>query len=284
MKIFLIALAVLGIALHGHPQVKNIALSDVMKFEKVYAGFDTKLTLPNDNLYPLSMTSLRLGTAINWTLTNVFSVYAHGAIQGSSTHKSFAIAAVVLYVKLTQRLQLGMGLPPTATTFTRPHPITWQSQTESYAQSRIPGNKPGLILQYLFTKHLKMAYSLQNLNGRMWSNYFNVTYRQFSITGFVHQDKELFVSIRLNTSKIDANFNYSSLHQEYASSIFLNLNEKITVYGDANYLQNEQKTNVTNFGIRRHFYNNRYHTGGFLSLSHDISKRLTAIHLFLYLK
>jgi len=278
------AFVILGIAPQGHSQLDNIEISEEIKLQKVYAGFDAKLTTPNDSLYPLAMNSMRLGCALDWSLTNKVSAYAHGAIEGANTHKSFAIAAFVLNVKLTQELQLGVGLPPKATTYTRAHPITWKSQTESYSQSRIPGNKPGLIVQYSLTNKLRLAHSLQNLDGRSWSNHFNITNGQFSLAGFLHEGNEFFVSTRLNTDKIDINYNYSSLRKENTTSIFLNMTEKIAVYGDVNYFTDCQKTSVTNFGIRRYFENKSYHTGGFLSISHDLAKRNTAIQLFLYLK
>lgn len=124
MKSFLIAFAFLGPALQAHSHIEDIEISDELKFEKVYAGFDIKMILPNDSLYPLELASIKLGTALNLSLSKKVSIYSHGAIQWSSNHNSFAIAAFVLSIKLTDKLKLRVRLPLTATTFTRAHPIT----------------------------------------------------------------------------------------------------------------------------------------------------------------
>lgn len=283
MRKFLIAIAILGISLKANAQIENIEISDELKFEKVYAGFDSKMILPNDSLIAIANASIRLGTALNWSVSNRVSIYSHGALQWSNAHQPFAITAFVVNIQLTKKLKLATGLPPTAITFTRPHPITWKNQTESYAQSRIPGNKPGALLQYSFTDKLKLAYSFQNLDGRTWSNHLNITYGQFSIAGFLQEGNEVFVSMRFYTDRIDANYNYSSLQNEHASSIFLNLTKKFAIYGDANYFTESQEMRVATFGIRRYFENKSYHTGGFLSISYDLANRQTAVQLFLYL-
>ena len=284
MKSFLLAFAILGLALEAHSQIAEIEISDELKLEKVYAGFDTKMILPNDSLYPLTVASIRLGTALNLSLSKKVSIYSHGSIQLSSNHNSFAIAAFVLSIKLTDKLKLGVGLPPTATTFTRAHPITWKSQTESYSQARIPGNKPGVILQYSLTDKLKLTYSLQNLNGRSWSNHLNIRYSHFSIAGFIQEGNDVFVSMRLNTNRIDANYNYSSPQNEHTGSVFLNLTKIIAIYGDANYFTDSHKMTVTTFGIRRYFETNSYGTRGFISIAYDLANRQSALQLFIYLK
>ena len=284
MKNFLLVLAITGISLEAFSQIENVKISDELKFEKVYAGFDTKMIVPNDSLIANANASIRLGTALNLSLSEKVSIYAHGALQLSSAQEPFAITAFIVNIQLTTKLKLEVGLPPTATTFTRPHPITWQNQTESYAQSRIPGNKPGALLQYSLTDKLKLFYSFQNLDGQTWSNHLNITYGKFSIAGFVQEGNEAFVSMRLNNETIDANYNYSSLQKEHASSIFLNLTKKFTLFGDANYSSNSQKMEVSTLGIRRYFESKSYYTGGFLSAYHDIANRQTVFQLFLHLK
>jgi hypothetical protein len=284
MKIFLIAFAILGLALKSNAQLGNMTISDALKFEKIYAGFDTKTILPNDSLYSISVVSMRLGLALNWRLSEKIFIYSHGAIQWSNKYTPYAITAFVLYINLTDKLKLGIGIPPTATTFTRAHPITWKSQTESYSQARIPGNKPGLILQYSVSNKLKAAYSLQNLIGSGWSNHLNITLDKFSIAGYIQEGNEFFVSVRLNTNKMDLNYNYSSIHNEHTSSIFLNLTKKVAIYGDANYFSYSQEMGHNTFGVRRYFENKSYHTAGFLSVSYDIVNSLSSVQLFLYLK
>ena len=106
MKTFILVIAILAITFPGYAQLENIIINQDMKFEKVYAGFNSTVSVPNDSLYPISMTAIRLGTALNWSVSNTFFVYAHGAIQASNLDKPFAIAAFVLYTQLTKKLQL----------------------------------------------------------------------------------------------------------------------------------------------------------------------------------
>jgi len=284
MKSYFITLLLFGFSLQVKSQIQNIRLNDSLNFEKIYAGFSSSMLVPNDSLKATSLASIRVGTAISWRLSESVSIYSHGALQWSNQYQPFSITAFVLNIDVSKRLKLALGLPPTATTFTRPHPITWKNQTESYAQSRIPGNQLGGLLQYTFSEKLRLSYSVQHLDGDTWSNHLNVTYGPLSLAGFIQENKEKFLSIRLNTNKIDWNYNYSSEQQEHASSIFYHLSKAYAIYTDINYQIEAEDAGIMVLGVRRHLPNSKYPVGGFLSVSHDFANGFTAFQLFLHLK
>ena len=290
LQLFLVAMFL--ISLEAAAQIENVRFSESLNFEKIYVGFDSKVIIPNDSLVAISSASLRLGSALTWDLDKSISIYTHGAIQWSNVHDPFAITAFILNVNVTHRLKLALGIPPTATTFTRAHPFTWRNQSESHAQSRIPGGKPGALLQYSLSDRLHVAYSFHNLDGRSWSNHLNITYGKFSIAGFVREDNSTFLSMRLNTNKIDANYNYSSLENEHNNSVFYNLTNSYTLFSDFSYRSasqeleeyRESEIELASFGIRRYLPDNQFHTGGFIAAAYDVVNKQTTFQLFLFLK
>lgn len=267
----------------GLAQITNVKFGDDLLLEKVYAGFDSQMILPNDSLATTAYTSLKLGSALSWKVTEELSVYSHGVIQWSNTNPTLSITALILNYKLSDKLKIGVGLPPTATTFTRAHPITWRNQSESYAQSRITGNKLGAILQYSLSDNLRFAYSFQNNNGDNWANHLNIAYKSFQIAGYIQDNSEYFISIRLDNRKVDFNYNYSSSLAEHASSVFYNINNNYTFLADFNYSTAIHKSDVLRFGFRRYFKSAQYPAGAFIAVSYDVQKAQTLFRLFLHL-
>ena len=280
-----ISIAVIGILSHNgvFAQIENISFGEELVFEKIYAGLDSQMILPNDTLAIIPYTTFRLGTAVSWHITDNLSFYSHGALQWSNSHPTFSITAFVLNYQLSDKVKIGVGLPPTATTFTRAHPISWRNQSESYAQSRIIGNQLGAILQYEVTEDLRLAYSFQKNNGTNWANHLNVNYKNIQLAGYIQDDSEYFISGRLDNGRVDANYNYSSFLKEHAASLFYNVNEKYTIYGDLNYRANSKESDIARLGLRRYFRNEKNPVGAFISISYDFQLEQTQFRLFLHL-
>jgi hypothetical protein len=255
-----------------HAQMENIALNDYTTANKLYAGFYAKLLVPVDSLRTSAQASVRLGALITQRFTKVFMLETQAVVQFNSNNTINALPAFEFITKFNEKLQLRAGVLVTPTTTVRPNPVTWQQQSETYAQSRIIGSKPGVMLRYAPTKDLFMAYAFHNHTG-IWSNHLRVDYRKLRAAGYLRLDGQYFAGVKITNDRIDLCANYSSEQQEAAGSLFLNLTKRYTLYTDGNYRVNSQKNEVLKLGARSYFDSAEKHLRGFFAVEYDVRMR-----------
>ena len=272
-KLFFIALAATLQSLVGYGQIENIQLNDYTTANKLYAGFYSKLQVPIDSLRTSASASVRLGALITQRFTNVFLLEAQAVVQFNSNNTVNALPAFEFITKFSDKLQLRAGVLVTPTTTVRPNPVTWQQQSETYAQSRIIGSKPGVMLRYAPSKELFLAYAFHNHSGE-WANHLRIDYRKLRVAGYMRLDGHYFAGLKLTNDRLDLCMNYSSEQKEAASSVFVNLTERYTLYCDGNYRVEAENNEVLKFGARSYFNSPEKHARGFFALEYDARMRM----------
>ena len=272
-KVFFIAVAATLQSLVGYAQIENIQLNDYTTANKLYAGFYSKLQVPIDSLRTSASASVRLGALITQRFTNVFLLEGQAVVQFNSNNTVNALPAFEFITKFSDKLQLRAGVLVTPTTTVRPNPVTWQQQSETYAQSRIIGSKPGVMLRYAPSKELFLAYAFHNHSGE-WANHLRIDYRKLRVAGYMRLDGKYFAGLKLTNDRLDLCMNYSSEQKEAASSVFVNLTERYTLYCDGNYRVEAEKNEVLKFGARSYFNSPEKHARGFFALEYDARMRM----------
>jgi hypothetical protein len=260
-------------SLVGYGQMENIQLNEYTTANKLYAGFYSKLQVPVDSLRTSAFASVRLGALITQRFTNVFLLDAQAVVQFNSDKTINALPAFEFITKFSDKLQLRAGVLVTPTTTVRPNPVTWQQQSETYAQSRIIGSKPGVMLRYAPTKDLFLAYAIHNHSGE-WANHLRIDYKKLRAAGYMRLDSQFFAAMKYINERFDLCANYSSEQNEAASSLFVNVTRRYSLYCDGNYRVNLEKNEVLKFGARSYFDSAEKHLRGFFAVEYDARMRM----------
>ena len=269
----IITLVLVFRSLSGTAQIENIQLNDYTTANKLYAGFYSKLLVPVDSLRTSAAASVRMGALITQRFTNVFLLEGQAVMQFNSDKTINALPAFEFITKFSEKLQLRMGVLVTPTTTVRPNPVTWQQQSETYAQSRIIGSKPGAMLRYAPTKDLFLAYAIHNHAGE-WANHVRVDYKKLRVAGYMRFDGQYFAAAKFINDRFDVCANYSSEQEEAASSLFVNLTKRYTLYCDGNYRVSSERNEVLKFGARSYYDSADKHLRGFFALEYDARMRM----------
>jgi hypothetical protein len=216
---------------------------------------------------------VRLGALITQRFTNVFLLEAQAVVQFNSDKTINALPAFEFITKFSDKLQLRAGVLVTPTTTVRPNPVTWQQQSETYAQSRIIGSKPGVMLRYAPTKDLFLAYAFHNHAGE-WANHLRIDYKKLRAAGYMRLDGQYFAAMKYINERFDLCANYSSEQNEAASSLFVNVTKRYSLYCDGNYRVNLEKNEVLRFGARSYFDSADKHLRGFFAVEYDARMRM----------
>jgi hypothetical protein len=260
-------------AFTGNAQMENIQLNDYTTANKLYAGFYSKLLVPIDSLRTSAEASVRLGALITQRFTKVFMLETQAVVQFNSNKTINALPAFEFITRFSDKLQVRAGVLVTPTTTVRPNPVTWLQQSETYAQSRIIGSKPGLMLRFAPTKDLFLAYAIHNHSG-IWANHLRIDYKKLRAAGFMRLDGKFFAAVKYINERFDLCANFSSEQQEAAGSAFVNITNRYTLYADANFRVNSEKNEVLRFGARSYFDSAEKHLRGFFALEYDVRMRM----------
>ncbi len=265
----------------GYAQMENIKLSESTVINRVYAGLKSNLIFPTDTLQVIPQATFRIGTLLTQRISNTFFVESQAFMQVSNFTPVVSIPTFELIAKLNDKVQIRAGQLITPTTTLRPNPTTWQSQVETYAQSRITGPRPGANIRYV-DKNLLLEYGIHNQAG-LWANHMKVAYKKVWLAGYLLTNGDYFVATKITNSKVDFLANYSSALNETATSFFYNFTPRYTLYTDLNYKHETDKTDVARLGLRSYYEKTEYHVRGFFGLEYDFIPRLITAQFFIHL-
>lgn len=274
--------ALLAISFSAKAQMENIKIDSNTVIKKLYAGMYTKGQTPTDSLDFSTPSSFRVGALINHKFSDVFSVDAEGAVQLSNGPDYTSIGAFEFIGQFTDRWQVRVGYLTTPTSLIRPNPITWQSQSETYAQSRILAQQGGIMTSYQVNDDLSLTYGFHH-QFDTWAHHLKINYKHFKIGGYIQNDGEYFGVIDYSKNKWRGLIDYSSEEDELAGSLFYDINDRFTVYTDDNFRFDNRDSQITRLGARSHFHNNDWHIKGFLALEYDFSAKIASAELFIHL-
>ena len=265
-------------------QLENILLSPNTVINKVYFGLrsDIKALTDSSTVPILPMGNVRIGLLVNHTFNKKIAIESQAALQFGNNTNTISIPAFEFIYKLNSSFHIRAGHLVTPTTTTRPNPITWQSQVETYTQSRIIGSKPGLMLRYTISPNWFVATALHYQNNH-WATHLRIDYKTHRLAGYFQTDSTYFISFKSSFHKFESNINFNKFDNELASSLFFNFNDQFTVYADFNRKFKVQQTDVLTLGLRSYFKANKLPIAGFFGVYYDFIQKYVAGQFFIHL-
>lgn len=279
LLIFLIA-----IANSTQAQLENISLSPNTSVSKAYVGLrsDIKTLTDTSNIPIKTMASIRIGLVVKQDLNKYFAFEAQSALQHSNSLNTISIPAFELIFKVNKAFQIRAGHLVTPTTTTRPNPVTWQAQVETYAQSRIIGSKPGVMLRYTFSPNLFVVSSLHYQNN-LWAPHARIDYKTFRLAGYYENNSSYFISLKSTIKKFESIFNFNKVNDELAGSVFYSINPRFTFFTDVNRKMMLNQSDVWVLGFRSHFKADKYPVAGFFGMQYDVIQKYLLGQFFIHL-
>lgn len=269
-------------------QIENIEVGENTVINKLYTGLYARTRIPIDSLVLTNQVSYRVGVLATQELGSIFSISTQAALDTENDRDLIAITDFELITKITAKVQLRIGSLTTPNTLIRPNPITWQSQSETYAQSRIIGGRPGVLAIYRPSSDLGFTYGYHFQNDE-WASHARIDYRNLKIGGYYQNDGEYFAVIDYDTEKAKVTTSYSSFFDEFATSVFYNITDRYTLYADTNFFESSaaesnNSVSVARLGGRSYFENQAIHLKGFLALEYDFATELFSAEIFIHLR
>ena len=254
---------------------------------KLYTGLYARTRIPVDSLVLTNQISYRVGVLATQELGSIFSISTQAALDIENDRDLVSITDFELITRITSEIQLRIGSLTTPNTLIRPNPITWQSQSETYAQSRIIGGRPGVLAIYRPSSEWGFTYGY-HFQDDEWASHARIDYRNLKIGGYYQNDGEYFAVADYDTEKIKVTANYSSFFNEFATSVFYHVTDRYTLYTDTNFLESDDAesndvTSVARLG-GSYFENEQIHLSGFLALEYDFATELFSAEIFISLR
>lgn len=265
-----------------HAQITNIKLSDSLDVTRIYGGINSRFLIPIDTINPSSNMTFRVGAEVVLDLNKTFGFKALGVLQVNSNRPTNSIATFEVISRLHQKVQLNIGFLPGPVTKLRPNPVSWQSQTELYAQSRLVGAKPGAVLTFEVTEELLMSYGILEQEGFITSQ-ARLNWDKLSLVGFYREDDEYLIAFDYTNTSFKIITNYASQFEELALGVFVPLSKKWTSYIDTNFLFNEEEMTIGALGLRRYFGRKETPLAGFFTLEYEVKSKNVFTQLIVHL-
>jgi hypothetical protein len=265
-------------------QLENISLSPNTSVSKAYVGLrsDIKALIDSSNVPIKTMASIRIGFVVRHDLNKSFAFEAQSALQHSNSLSTLSIPAFELIYKMNSKFQIRAGHLVTPTTTTRPMPVSWQSQVETYAQSRIIGSKPGLMLRYAFLPNLFVVSSLHYQNNR-WAPHARIDYKKHRLAGYYENNSSYFISLKSTIQMFESIFNFNKVNEELAGSVFYSINPRFTIFTDVNRKMVLNQSDVWVLGFRSYFKADKYPVAGFFGMQYDVIQKYILGQFFIHL-
>ena len=265
-------------------QLENISLSTNTFVSKAYAGLrsDIKALTDTSNVPIKTMASVRFGLVVRQDLNKYFAFEAQSALQHSNSLNTISIPAFELIYKVNKAFQIRAGHLVTPTTTTRPNPVTWQAQVETYAQTRIIGSKPGLMLRYTFSPNLFVVSSLHYQNN-LWVPHARIDYKKHRLAGYFENNSSYFISLKSTIQKFESIFNFNKVNEELAGSVFYSINPRFTFFTDVNRKMMLNQSDVWVLGFRSYFKADKYPVAGFFGMQYDVIQKYILGQFFIHL-
>jgi|GEM_PF-1343447 len=263
-------------------QITDTKVGENLLFTRLYAGVNSNIQVPIDSLETTNEVSFRIGAEAIWTLNQTFSFKSLGAVQANSARPTGSIATFEFITKISKTLQLNIGLLPGPVTKLRPNPISWQGHTELYAQTRLVGTEPGVVLKFNPKGKFYLSYGLFKQNGT-WASLSRIQIGNLGLAGFYQTNREYFAVMDYTKGRFRMVTNYSSQFDEMAWGLFVPVSGKIVLYSDANYFFDSKESTVLRLGIRHHYANEKIPIRGFFALQYDFEGRYFTTQLMIHI-
>ena len=262
----------------GFAQIENIPINKEVNIDRLYVGLLANTNFP-ERSSTYSPSSFRSGARVStWLIPKTLKVRSFGALILNEGRQAKYLKSYEAIFSITKSADIAMGVMATPTTELRPNPITWQSQVETQAESRIPGGKPGFKINYRFDENLKVTYGLHKHDNRAFQH-FKLSYKKFTASTFLKDDK-VFLAAKWNYKNSDL---LLVKHDDYtAFSAIIPISTHYKFYLDMEYEGLFRRLTFGEWGFRRHFKGNRL-LRGFFSINYNQNMKQLRGGLFIHI-
>jgi len=256
----------LFISINCIAQITDIKLSDNVKLDRVYLGLVSNTSVNTTDFERENNVSLQAGLMLTYSLNKRLKLRSFGVIKFENDEQAQAFTSYEVIYDISDNINWHFGAVSTPTTELRPNPTTWESQTETNAQSKIIGGRIGTKVNFELSPNLKISYGFFNHNG-IWANHLKLNYKFIKIAGFIEKNTT-FLVLDINTKRINSTITFEPNYQ-FSKSIFINFNRGFSLLLESEYSMIKEKINYGNIGLRKYFLSSNKRLKGFLSIGYD---------------
>lgn len=253
------------ISINCSAQINDIELSDDLKLDRVYLGLVSNTGVNTTNFVMDNTVSLQSGLMLTYVLNPKVSLRSFGVLKFESNELTKGFTSYEVIYNISDKVNWHFGTVSTPTTELRPNPTTWESQTETNAQSKIIGGRTGTKINFILSSNFKISYGLFNHNGS-WANHLKLEYKFIKVAGFIENNKT-FLALDIDTKRIHSTLTLAP-NNHFSQSLFINFNRDLSLLLESEYSMIEEKINYGNIALRKYFLSSNKRIKGFISIAY----------------
>lgn len=266
MNNYIFLFSILFISINCNSQITDIVLSDNLKLDRVYLGLVSNTGVNITDFQRDNNVSLQSGLMLTYSLSNKLKLRSFGVLKFESNEQTEGFTSYEVIYDIFENISWHFGVMSTPTTELRPNPTTWESQSESNAQSKIIGGRTGTKINFRLSPNLKISYGFFNHNG-IWANHLKLNYKFIKIAGFIQKNKT-FLVLDIDTKRTNSSITFEP-HYHLSKSIFINFNRGFSLLLESEYSMIKEKINYANIGLRNYFLSSNKRLKGYLSIGYS---------------
>ncbi len=266
MNEYILFFCILFFTMNGKAQITEIELSDNLKLDRVYLGLVSNTGITATNFEMNNTVSIQSGLMLTYSLSQKVRLRSFGVLKIESMELTKGFTSYEIIYDISDNINWHLGTVSTPLTELRPNPTTWESQSETYAQSKIIGGRTGSKINFRLFPKLKISYGLFSHNG-IWANHIKFEYKFIKVAGFIERSKS-FLVLDIDTKRISSTISIEPNYQ-FSKSVFIKFNRDFSLLLESEYSMIKEKVNYGNIALRKYFLSSNKRIKGFLSIGYN---------------
>lgn len=266
MNKYILFFGILFTSISCNAQITNIELSDNVKLDRIYLGLVSNTGINTTDFEMDNTVSLQSGLMLTYSLSEKVRLRSFGVLKIESNELTKGFTSYEIIYNISDNINWHFGTVSTPSTELRPNPTTWESQSETNAQSKIIGGRTGTKINFRLSPNVKITYGLFNHNG-IWANHLKLNYEFIKIAGYIEKNKT-FLVLDIDTKRINSTITFEPNYQ-FLKSIFVNFNKGFSLLLESEYSMIKEKINYGNIALRKYFLSSNKRIKGFLSIGYS---------------
>mgnify|MGYP000645705578 CR=1 FL=1 len=177
-------------------------MTESIKLDRVFLGLVSNTGVNTTDFETANNASLQSGVMLTYLLNQKVKFRSFGVLKFESNKPTKGFTSFEVIYVISDNINWHFGTVSTPTTELRPNPTTWQSQSETNAQSKIIGGRTGTKINFRLSPNLKITYGLFNHNS-IWANHLKFNYKFIKIAGYIEKNKT-FLVLDIDTKRINS--------------------------------------------------------------------------------
>lgn len=252
--------------MNSNSQITDIELMKNIKLDRVYLGLITNTGANTTDFEIDNTVSLQSGIMLTYLLSQKVKLRSFGVLKLESNEQTKGFTSYEIIYDISDNINWHFGTVSTPSTELRPNPTTWQSQSETNAQSKIIGGRTGTKINFRLSPIFKISYGLFNHNGNL-ANHLKIEYKFIKVAGFI-ENNTTFLVLDIGTKRVNSTLTYEPNNQ-FSKSIFINFNRDLSFLLESEYSMIKEKITYGNIALRKYFLSSNKRIKGFFSIGYN---------------